>query len=165
MLRSNEANAALLHDVSQFLYREADLLDRRDFHGWLELFADDGVYWVPSSADQTDFKGQVSIVLEDKLILRMRVDRLNNPQAQATMPQFGTVHFVSNIFLDGDESDSLIRVRSCVALSDANEQREMLLTGRALHELVPHGDGFRIHLKRVDLTQAGGIFDPINIPI
>lgn len=155
----------LLHDVSRFLYHEADLLDCGDFSGWLELFADDGIYWLPSSADQIDMKNQVSIVCEDKAILKMRVDRLNNPQAQTTLPQLGTVHFVTNLYLDEQAEGEVLRVRSNVALSDSTEQRELLLTGRAVHELVPHADSYRIQLKRVDLARAGGIFDPIKIPI
>ena len=34
-------------DVEDFLYREADLLDERRFAEWLELLADDLVYFMP----------------------------------------------------------------------------------------------------------------------
>ena len=37
---------ATIREVEQFLYREARLLDERQFHEWLELFTDDVRYWM-----------------------------------------------------------------------------------------------------------------------
>ena len=34
--------------VEDFLYHEAELLDERRYRDWLELFADDAVYWMPA---------------------------------------------------------------------------------------------------------------------
>ncbi len=39
--------AALQHEVEQFLYHEAALLDARRFDEWLELFTDDAEYLAP----------------------------------------------------------------------------------------------------------------------
>ena len=38
---------ALKQDVEDFLYREMELLDERRFEEWLELFAEDLVYFMP----------------------------------------------------------------------------------------------------------------------
>ena len=35
------------HQVEQFLYRQAELLDSKNWQQWIDLFADDGVYWMP----------------------------------------------------------------------------------------------------------------------
>ncbi len=35
-----------------FLIQEARLLDERRFREWMELFAEDGTYWVPAVPDQ-----------------------------------------------------------------------------------------------------------------
>ncbi|HYX93887.1 MAG TPA: aromatic-ring-hydroxylating dioxygenase subunit beta, partial [Geodermatophilus sp.] len=37
--------------IEQFLYREARYLDDREFEKWLECYADDVVFWMPSWAD------------------------------------------------------------------------------------------------------------------
>ena len=37
--------------IEQFLYREARYLDDREFEKWLECYADDVVYWMPSWGD------------------------------------------------------------------------------------------------------------------
>ena len=36
----------LHHQVSNFLAQEAELLDLGYFDRWLDLFADDGIYWI-----------------------------------------------------------------------------------------------------------------------
>ena len=38
----------MIRGVEQFLYREARLLDERQFHDWLGLFTDDVHYWMGS---------------------------------------------------------------------------------------------------------------------
>ena len=38
---------ALRMDIEDFLYREADLLDQRRFQDWIELIAEDVVYFMP----------------------------------------------------------------------------------------------------------------------
>ena len=37
--------------VAAFLYREARLADEARYAEWLELWTDDGVYWVPATTD------------------------------------------------------------------------------------------------------------------
>ena len=37
----------LQHEVEQFLYHEARLLDERKFDDWLALLTDDIHYWMP----------------------------------------------------------------------------------------------------------------------
>ena len=39
--------AALVPEVYELLAREAHLLDDRDYEGWLELFTEDCLYWMP----------------------------------------------------------------------------------------------------------------------
>ena len=39
-------------ELEAFVLAEARLLDERRFAAWLELFAEDGVYWVPSALGQ-----------------------------------------------------------------------------------------------------------------
>ena len=40
--------------VEQFLYLEAMYLDRKLYDEWLDLFAEDGLYWVPAAPDQQE---------------------------------------------------------------------------------------------------------------
>src|SRR5690606_12027634 len=59
-----------------FVYAEAKLLDSLQFEDWLDLFAEDGYYWMPLTHDHTDPCLQTSLCYEDKLLLRVRIERL-----------------------------------------------------------------------------------------
>src|ERR1700716_368996 len=38
------------HAVEQFLYRQAELLDEKRWQDYIDLFAEDGMYWMPPDA-------------------------------------------------------------------------------------------------------------------
>ena len=42
----------VLRQVEQFLYREARLLDSRQFRRWIDLLADDLRYWIPMRSNR-----------------------------------------------------------------------------------------------------------------
>jgi len=153
----------LHYRVSRFLAHEADLLDNGDFEDWLNLFAEDGVYWVPTSADQTDMHGQVSIMLEDMPLLILRAARLGHPRAYSVAPPPATVHLVGNVMVK-DGAD-FVTARSKVVVHEVREDVETNLSGSVTHHLIPEGEGFRILLKRVDLIQTGGTFSALSIPV
>ena len=46
-LRRNPAFHALTQEIADFLYREVDLIDERRFEAWLDLLAEDLVYFMP----------------------------------------------------------------------------------------------------------------------
>ena len=91
------ADPALQHEVEQFLFHEARLLDLCGFEDWLNLFAEDGIYWIPSEPQQTDPIETVSIIYEDLSLMRMRVQRLVHPRAHALEPAPRTLHTVGNV--------------------------------------------------------------------
>ena len=73
------------NDLEQFLYREARYLDDREFEKWLECYADDVVYWMPSWDDDDTLvenpQRDISLIyyankggLEDR-VFRIRTDR------------------------------------------------------------------------------------------
>ena len=45
--------SATQHAVEQFLYRQAALLDGKEWQKYIDLFADDGHYWMPTNEEQT----------------------------------------------------------------------------------------------------------------
>ena len=67
-------------DLIDFVIREARMLDELRFGEWLDLFTEDGHYWMPAEWGQTDEKLVGSLMYEDKLLLTVRVERLKgNP--------------------------------------------------------------------------------------
>lgn len=107
----------LHHDIEQFYYREAALLDARNFHGWLELLADDLEYWMPirstrSVADMhLEFTkpGEHAFFDDDKALIVARVRKLDSGFAWAEDPPSRTRRLVNNVRIlarHGDELDA-----------------------------------------------------------
>ena len=51
-----------LSRIEQFLYDEADLLDRPDLDAWIDLYTEDGTYWMPVDEDQSDPINHISLI-------------------------------------------------------------------------------------------------------
>ncbi len=162
-MQSVSSSPFSVSDVSDFLVHEADLLDAGEFHDWLNLFDEEGLYWVPSSRDQTDMDGQVSIILEDKPLLNLRVTRLSHKRAHAIIPQPATVHLISNVV--AKPSPDFVEVRSKLIMNMVREDEQTCFSGNVLHHLKEVGGGYRILLKRIDLIQAGGVFPAFSVPL
>lgn len=94
---------ALSHeDICAFLYREARLLDDREFDEWLECYSLDVEYWMPAWTDDdeltTDPHSQISLIYyADRYGLEDRVFRLKTERSSASMPEARTAHFISNV--------------------------------------------------------------------
>jgi 3-phenylpropionate/cinnamic acid dioxygenase small subunit len=87
-------------EIQRFLFREAALLDRRDYAGWLALTTDDIRYRVNAmvSRDAGTVAVDYAIVDEDRLGLKSRIDQISNPRlTRAENPPSMTRRVVSNI--------------------------------------------------------------------
>lgn len=158
--------AELEREATQFLFHEARLLDEQRFEEWLALFAPDGFYWIPTSADQTDPLHQISIVYEDASVLRLRVARLRHPRAYAATPFPRTAHLVSNVMVsvDGGQAGD-IHVRSTFMAAEYRDGDRAVRAGLAAHRLRRTSAGLRIVLKRVDLIDAASPPGLIQVPL
>ena len=109
-----EANLAsprsLKEDVEQFLYRQSEFLDNRDWDAWLDLFAPTGIYWIAAHPDDPSPDGRPCICCEDRYLMRTRIKRLRNPKAWSQLPPHRTSHVVSNVSIveAGSESGSIV---------------------------------------------------------
>jgi len=156
-------STSLILKVAEFLAHEADLLDSGKFDEWLNLFDLDAIYWIPTSSDQTDMKGQVSIILEDVPLLKLRIQRLSHPRAYSVTPPPETVHLIGNVTVA--KQNKTIITNSKLIVTEAREDLENRFTGSVTHELRPLKGGFRIKSKRIDLLQSGGSISVISVPL
>jgi len=155
----------LAREIEQFLYREARLLDTGRFEEWLELFAPDGVYWVPSRPGQTDPLAVASLFYEDRAILAMRVQRLLQHRAHVLAPIPRTTHLLGNIALMADDSASGEHGVECAFIMvEHREDRQRIYSGRCLHRLRRLDGAWRIALKRVELVDCDGVHSALTIP-
>lgn len=89
-------------EICAFLYREARLLDDREFDEWLECYSEAVEYWMPAWTDDdgltTDPQTQISLIYyANRKGLEDRVYRLSTERSSASTPEARTAHFVGNV--------------------------------------------------------------------
>lgn len=147
-------------EIEQLLYRQAECLDRKDWQGFIALFAEDGLYWMPASPEQTTGDGVPSIFYEDRDLMTVRMRRLGHPRAWSQKTDWGTNHVVSNVILDKlDPKTGDAVVRSRFHMMEFRNDATRHFAGSYLHHLVKSKDGYRIKRQRVDMVNAQGPYD------
>lgn len=100
--------------IRQFLYREARLLDDRDFDAWIECYHPDAPFWMPAwDVDDTlttDPQNEISLIwYPDRSGIEDRVFRIKTERSSATsIPEPRTGHNITGVeFLrrEGDVVD------------------------------------------------------------
>jgi 3-phenylpropionate/cinnamic acid dioxygenase small subunit len=152
--------------LADFLAHEARLLDERRFREWMQLFADDGTYWVPSVPDQQSPFDQASLFYDDRALMRTRVERLEHPRIHAQTPPSRTVHLIGNVHLDETDADKgEYAVSSSVIMVEYRDDQQRIFAGRQHHRLRREGENLRIVQKRVDLINCDSAFEAMAVPI
>ena len=153
-------------DIEQFLYHEARLLDERRFEDWMNLFAEEGYYWVPASPDQDDPYAAVSIFFDDRAMMKTRLSRLDHQKIHSQKPASRTCHFVSNIEItEGNEEPNTILIHSNLLVMEFRLDKQTSYGGRCRHLLRTKDiRGYEIVWKRVDLINCDGVFETLSVP-
>jgi len=146
-------------EIEALVLREARLLDEQRYAEWLELFAADAVYWIPTRADQQSPNEALSIIYEPKSLLAVRVERLSRREMHVQTPPSRTVHHVSAIEVDGDAA------RSALIVAEWRSGEARWFAGRVTHKLRKESAGLRIVLKRVDLIDGEAPHRAIAVPL
>jgi len=110
----------LQHDVEQFLYKEARLLDERRLVEWLDLLAEELHYWMPMrrnikfgdwDMEFTSAETEINWFDEGKDILAGRIRQIDTGVHWPEEPVSRFEHLISNVELvSADENE--IRVNS-----------------------------------------------------
>jgi len=148
----------LQHEVEQFLYRQSELLDTKQWQAWIDLFADDGVYWMPADPAHKHWDGVPSIFAEDRNLMNVRMKRVLHPDAWSQRPLWGTNHVVSNIIIESYDLDEIM-VRSRFHMMELRRDDVRHFAGAYRHHLKKTAEGYRIKLQRVDMTNAQAAYE------
>jgi benzoate/toluate 1,2-dioxygenase beta subunit len=101
-----------LEAIAQFLYREARLLDTKQWDEWLECYAPQASFWMPAWDDDdqltTDPQTEISLIYyPDRQGLEDRVFRIKTERSSATLPDTRTSHYLTNIELELQEGSQV----------------------------------------------------------
>ncbi|MGH8708676.1 MAG: aromatic-ring-hydroxylating dioxygenase subunit beta [Burkholderiales bacterium] len=152
-------SAKAQHDAEQFLYRQAALLDDKEWQGWIDLFTPDGIYWMPPDASYKTWDGQPAIFAEDRNLMTVRMKRVLHPDAWSQRPLWGTNHVLSNVIVERAAKNGDLVVRSRFHMMELRRDDVRHFAGQYTHHLKKAKDGYRIKLQRVDMTNAQAAYD------
>ena len=148
-------------EVVKFVYREARLLDEKRFDEWYELFTEDAYYWVPLVPGQTDPLAHNSLAYEDKLLLKLRIERLKLPTAYSQKPASRCLHVMQAP--DVEEALGGFLVRTPFIYTETRGDDSQRYAAIAWHTLVQSNSGLRIRLKKVEILNADAALPSIQL--
>jgi benzoate/toluate 1,2-dioxygenase beta subunit len=101
--------------VRDFLYREVRYLDDKQWDDWLEMYAVDASFWMPSWDDNDELtedpQREISLIwYGNRTGLEDRIFRIKTERSSASIPDTRTSHNLSNIELL-EQADGLCKVR------------------------------------------------------
>lgn len=154
----------LHHEIAQFLYHEAELLDDWRFRDWLELLSQDIAYTMrtTSNAQTRDRRRGVQppttwIFNDTHAQLERRIARLETGMAWAEEPPSRTRHLVSNLVVRATENLDEFEIRLNYLLYRTQKERDQALYAGKRMDRVRRADtaaGWQICRREIVLDQA-----------
>ncbi len=149
------------------MYREAELIDTKQFADWYELFTDDALYWMPLAIGQTESDLYNALFFEDKLMLQVRIERLAHPRAFSQTPPSYCQHILqAPALVEQDPAGSSVdrvKVRTPFMYVESQGDAQFFLAGVVWHDLVLIDDALRIYRKRIDLLNPEAALPSIQL--
>ncbi len=159
-LRAAAVSLETQRAVEQFLYRQSECLDTKRWQDFIDLFADDGIYWMPADPAHASGDGVPSIFYEDRAMMTIRMKRMAHPRAWSQKTEWGLSHVVSNVVVtDAGAASGAIVCRSRFYMMEFRRDAVRNFAGSYVHRLVKAPDGYRITLQRVDMVNADAPYD------
>jgi biphenyl 2,3-dioxygenase beta subunit len=158
-----DLDAVLLqHEVEQFYYAEAALLDERRFSEWLDLLAPDIHYWMPirrtvmnADLDQEFTKpGAMAFFDDDKKMLEARVKKLATGYSWSEDPPSRTRHMIHNVRVLAVEGEEVTVESNFQLYRSRLESDEDSWIGRRRDRLRREEGALRIAVRHVFLDQT-----------
>ncbi|HEX6156657.1 MAG TPA: aromatic-ring-hydroxylating dioxygenase subunit beta [Burkholderiales bacterium] len=148
-------------EAVRFIYKEARLLDEKRFDEWYELFTDDAYYWVPLVPGQTDPLAHNSLAYEDKLLLKLRIERLKQPTAYSQKPASRCLHVLQAP--EVEKADDGFIARTPFIYTETKGDASQRYAATAWHTLVISTGALRIKLKKVEILNADAALPSIQL--
>lgn len=148
------------------VYHEARLIDEKRFDEWYELFTDDALYWMPLSRDQPLGESHTSLLYEDKLLLKVRIERLRHPNAFSQQQPSFCQHVLQQPALEsGDPASGRCVIRTPFMYVESKLDTQLILAGVVFHHLASTPQGWKIHMKKVELLNRDAALPSIELLI
>jgi 3-phenylpropionate/cinnamic acid dioxygenase small subunit len=150
--------------LARFVYDEARLIDEKRFDEWYELFTEDAFYWMPLTRGQPDGESYTSLLYEDKLLLRVRIERLKNPHSFSQHQPSFCQHVLQTPLVEsvGADGNSWV-MRTPFTYVESQLDTQLLLAGVSWLHVVRLDGRLRIRLKKVELVNCDAALPSIQL--
>jgi len=142
-----------LQTAVEFIWREADLLDRHDYAAWLQLWTPDGRYVIPIERDVVDYAGALNIAYDDGTMREARVKRLRSGLSMSAVAAARTVRTVSRFVIVRDEPGAL-EVRCAQHIVEHKRERTRTIGADVIYRIVHGDDGLALDRKVIQLIDS-----------
>ena len=165
------ASLELTHRVTQFLYREARLLDEERYEEWLGLMTEDVHYYMPvpvamyrRNAERLKNPSRAAHFDDNLFGMRRRVTRFIQQTAWAEDPPTRVVRVIASVeVLPGEQANEYTVHSTFTNCRGRNDADEDILYGRRVDVLREVDGSLRIAKRTVHLTQAVMLSKNLNI--
>jgi 3-phenylpropionate/cinnamic acid dioxygenase small subunit len=153
----------LRHEVEEFLYREAELLDERRYEEWLDLFTEDAHYFMPMRRNvPADEMGReftrpgldVNWFDEGKDTLTRRVKQIRTGVHWAEQPPSRICHMIANVqVVHADPAEVGVKSRFLIYRNRVETETDVLV-GKREDVLRRVESGLKIARRTIVLDQS-----------
>jgi 3-phenylpropionate/cinnamic acid dioxygenase small subunit len=151
-------------ELIRFVYTEARLIDEKRLDEWYELFAEDACYWIPLTRGQKSALTENSLMFEDKLLLKLRIERLKNPHAYSQAQPSWCQHLLEAPGIeDRGVATGIAILRTPFMYLESRKDRQQVFAGVAWHYLKRAAGRLSIGLKRVDLLNCDAALPSVEL--
>jgi 3-phenylpropionate/cinnamic acid dioxygenase small subunit len=137
----------------ELVWREAQLLDSKEYQEWDRLWAPDGRYVIPIDPEAKDFEAGLNMVYDDDRMRRMRIERLVTGYSISAVAAARTVRTVSRFVVVQADEES-VELSSAQVLVGHKREQTFVLGADLTHRIVFDGAEPRIALKVVRLVNS-----------
>ena len=140
----------------ELIWREAEMLDRKDYRTWLDLWAPSGFYVVPIDPATTDFAATLNYAYDDQDMREKRVQRMTSGYSASASDAARTVRTVSRFTLSSDTAD-VVEVNSAQVIVAYKRGTSTLFAADLTHRISFAGGEPRIEqkvIRLIDSTEA-----------
>lgn len=135
--------------------KEAELLDRKDYGDWQELYTEDGIYVVPIDREVEDFSNTLNLIFDNDAMRRSRVTRMTEGYAISAVDAATTTRTLGR-FVPAEVGDTEVRLRASQVVIAYKRGRHDLWAGEVeyLVRLGPTSTQDRLALKVIRLIDS-----------
>nr|Q46373.1 RecName: Full=Biphenyl dioxygenase subunit beta; AltName: Full=Biphenyl 2,3-dioxygenase [Comamonas testosteroni]AAC44527.1 biphenyl dioxygenase terminal oxygenase beta subunit [Pandoraea pnomenusa]3GZX_B Chain B, Biphenyl dioxygenase subunit beta [Comamonas testosteroni]3GZY_B Chain B, Biphenyl dioxygenase subunit beta [Comamonas testosteroni] len=164
----------LQHQVEQFYYREAQLLDHHAFQAWFALLAEDIHYWMPIRTVRTAREQGLEYVPaganahfdDTHATMYGRIRQKTSDLNWAEDPPSRTRHLVSNVIVREMDTPGTLEVASAFLLYRSRLERQVDVFAGERRDVLRIADnplGFQIAKRTIILDQSTVLANNLSV--